>query len=786
MQAQVIEIQDEAGNPVPAAVIQNDAGVARMTDFDGRIVLDSLIREGDTLKVRSLGYGSRSVAMPQPNLDMQIQLSTESVALSEVVVSSVQPLREMASATTVNRMSASEITQEVPSNAATLLWRSGQVHVQQSQQGGGSPVLRGFEANRILLVVDGVRMNNAIYRSGHLQNAMTVDPFVLATTEVLHGAGSVQFGSDALGGVIHYRTRSPRWDDGSRARGQLGWSSAGRSPVFHADAEATRGKWGFLTSVTHRRFGDLRMGRWRPHGDSLWGQVPYQVITGVAGTEVVDSAGINPDPHVQWGTGYDQTDVLQKVRYGTKWQHVELNLQHSTSSNVPRFDRLNDLASDGGPKWAQWDYGPQRRTLLSARFRSPVRFLGNVSLTTAWQQVDESRLKSRFGSQDREVQEERVTVASASLDIDRVIRRWQTAYGIQWSSNTVGSNAWMERRADGLRLDTPALTRYPNGGSNMGSLAAYASGSRRWNHWSLKCAGRYNRGWLGADFLPQSGLELPFNQVSYNRGALTGSTTLRWSPISRMGLHSSLSTAFRNPNVDDVGKVRAKDGFAVLPADDLKPERLLSAELGGHWRSANGRWSAMASGFLTGLRDAIVPVDTALTSSSGATISTIVVEGDTNLIQVNANIGRATISGSQWEVQHRLESGWRLRATANFTRGQAADDGTPLSHIPPMFGRFSAERSWEWLTVETHCLWSGRKALEGYGPGSTDNLAESLPDGNPGWWTVGTDFQGRLTERTTVSFGVHNILDRHYKVFASGISAAGRDFRFGIRWAPAG
>jgi hemoglobin/transferrin/lactoferrin receptor protein len=272
--------------------------------------------------------------------------------------------------------------------------------------------------------------------------------------------------------------------------------------------------------------------------------------------------------------------------------------------------------------------------------------------------VDESRLKSRFGSQDREVQEERVTVASASLDIDRVIRRWQTAYGIQWSSNTVGSNAWMERRADGLRLDTPALTRYPNGGSNMGSLAAYASGSRRWNHWSLKCAGRYNRGWLGADFLPQSGLELPFNQVSYNRGALTGSTTLRWSPISRMGLHSSLSTAFRNPNVDDVGKVRAKDGFAVLPADDLKPERLLSAELGGHWRSANGRWSAMASGFLTGLRDAIVPVDTALTSSSGATISTIVVEGDTNMIQVNANIGRATISGSQWEVQHRLESGW--------------------------------------------------------------------------------------------------------------------------------
>ena len=784
--SQVIQVQDEDGNPVPAAVIRNDVGEVRMTDLEGRLELDSLIRKGDTLQVRSMGFGEQSLPMPTRNVSTTVSLSSEAVNLSEVVVASGLPQREIAAATTMSTITADMVSREVPSNAATLLWRSGQVHVQQSQQGGGSPILRGFEANRILLVVDGVRMNNAIYRSGHLQNAMTIDPFTLASTEVLHGAGSVQYGSDALGGVIHYHSRSPRWETGSRARGLMQYSSAAQSPTIHADAEVTRGKWAFLTSVTHRRYGDLRMGSWRPHGSDDWGRIPWTVHSQTQGNVVLDSAGINPDADIQPGTGFDQTDVLQKVRLGGAERHVELNVQHSTTSNVPRFDRLNDAADDGGPKWAQWDYGPQRRTLISARFRGRVQRLGMVSLTAAWQQVEESRLKARFGSQEREVQKEQVSVASVAFDVDRYIRRWQTSFGAFWSGDRVNSEAWMERRADGLRVATPALTRYPNGGSEMGAVAAYAGASRRWNTFFFQGATRYTRGWLTADFYDQPGLDLPFEAVSYNRGALTGSATVRWMPVQRMGLHAVLSTAFRNPNVDDVGKVRAKDGYAILPSDGLRPERLASAELGGRWRSANGKWTGTASGFFTGLRDAIVPVDTVLSWAGGQTVSTIVVEGDTNLIQVNANIGRASISGSQWQVGYRAESGWRFRGTANFTRGRDAVNGGPLAHIPPLFGRLSGERSWDWLTLEAHVLWSGRKGLDRYGPGTTDNLAETLPDGNPGWWTVGSNLEGRLTERTTVSLGIHNILDRHYKVFASGISAPGRDIRCGIRWAPAG
>lgn len=792
LNAQVIEVQDEEGNPVPAAVIWNDIGTARVTDLNGRLQLDSLMLEGDTLEIRSLGFGSRAVAMPERAADVAVQLSAESVNLSEVVVASVEPARHTMGAETVSRISARTIATQVPSNAATLLWESGQVMVQQSQQGGGSPMLRGFEANRILLVVDGVRLNNAIYRSGHLQNALTVDPFAVAGVEVRHGAGSVQFGSDALGGVIHYRTRSPSWTPGSAVRAQTGFSSASRSPLFHADAEVTGRRFASFTSVTHRRYGDLRMGRWRPHGDAQWGIVPWVVRTEMDGQTVLDVADSNAVTHLQPATGYDQTDVVQKFRFGGWERHVELNLQHSTGSNVPRFDRLNDAGADGGPKWAQWDYGPQRRSLASLRFRSSIRGLGNVTLTPYWQRVEESRLKARFGSQEREVQDEQVDVLGVQLDIDRQLGSWNVSYGAHWDHHRVHSEAWMENRADARRLENPVLTRYPNGGSTMGSLSAYGGLNRRWNRWQLQGAARYTRGWLEARFDPQEGFPMPatgvgfspFTEVGYNRGALTGSATARWIGHSRWGGHAALSSAFRNPNVDDVGKVRAKDGYVIIPADSLSPERLYSAEVGGFWRTRDLKLTLQGSGFATVLMDAIQAVDTAYVATNGETIETLVAEGDTNRIQVNANIGRAFIRGVQWQTVYRAGDGWRFRATLNLTRGRSAS-GEPIAHIPPAFGMLAAGRSGEWLTVNAQLRWSGRKRVEDYGPGTTDNLAEATAEGNPAWWTAGVDLDARLTERTTFSIGVHNLLDRHYKVFASGISAPGRDWRIGLRWRPA-
>ncbi|NJN34367.1 MAG: TonB-dependent receptor plug domain-containing protein [Saprospiraceae bacterium] len=85
--------------------------------------------------------------------------------------------------------------------------------------------MRGFEASRVLLVVDGVRMNNLIYRSGHLQNAITVDQNMLDRVEVLFGTASTVYGSDALGGVVHFFTKKPLLNAQKRQRFFQIWHS---------------------------------------------------------------------------------------------------------------------------------------------------------------------------------------------------------------------------------------------------------------------------------------------------------------------------------------------------------------------------------------------------------------------------------------------------------------------------------------------------------------------------------------------------------------------------------
>ena len=116
------------------------------------------------------------------------------------------------------------------------------------------------------------------------------------------GPSSVLYGSDALGGVVQFVTRQPGFSpSGLEVEGKVlgqgstvngGWAGHG-----HVSVKAP--KWGALTSVSRRAFGELRMGTWRAHGDSTWGRVPWLVER----IEGRDTLVANPDPNVQSLTG---------------------------------------------------------------------------------------------------------------------------------------------------------------------------------------------------------------------------------------------------------------------------------------------------------------------------------------------------------------------------------------------------------------------------------------------------------------------------------------------------
>ena len=108
-----------------------------------------------------------------------------------------------------------------------------------------------------------IRLNNAIYRSGHLQNAITIDPNSIERVEVIYGSSSVGYGSDALGGVVHYYTKTPKINNGQPMQSTVSsnYNSAQNAFIQHFETEASFKQWASFTSLTYSDYGDILMGK---------------------------------------------------------------------------------------------------------------------------------------------------------------------------------------------------------------------------------------------------------------------------------------------------------------------------------------------------------------------------------------------------------------------------------------------------------------------------------------------------------------------------------------------
>jgi hemoglobin/transferrin/lactoferrin receptor protein len=213
----------------------------------------------------------------------------------------------------VSLINAKKTELDLPQTSADLLYYGGGVRIQKSQGAGGSPVIRGFEANRVLLVIDGVRMNNAIYRSGHLQNVITIDPYALERTEIIFGPSSVGYGSDALGGVVHFYTKTPKINNEKiwTLSGVSSYNTVLNHNVNNFSAEFSGKKWASFTSFSYSDFGNIIMGSKRNHGFKNWGLNKYFLEI----NNLNSHNHLNKNSEIQTNTGYSQIDFLQKLNF---------------------------------------------------------------------------------------------------------------------------------------------------------------------------------------------------------------------------------------------------------------------------------------------------------------------------------------------------------------------------------------------------------------------------------------------------------------------------------------
>ena len=674
-----------------------------------------------------------------------------------------------------------------PATTADMLQSTGQINVQKSQMGGGSPVIRGFEANKVLLVLDGVRMNNAIYRSGHLQNAITVDPNALLNTEVSFGPASVVYGSDALGGVVHFHTKDPllaiQDSNVVTANAMARYASATNERTGHVDFNIGLKRIGFFTSVTATEFGDLKMGEVRTHGyDSLG------LIFDYASREGDDDLMIsNPDPSVQVGSGYQQLDLLQKVLYQANDNtELILNLQMSTSTEVPRYDVLNDYDGDE-LKWAEWYYGPQNRFMgaFEVRFSENKKIYDKGNIVMAVQRLNEDRVKRRFGREDRFYNEEEVFVYSLNLDlVKRIDSSASFSYGLEATHNDVTSIAYSTNILNDER--TAAATRYPDGGSTLSTAAAYLNYKKELNpKLRIDLGTRYSFTTMQSSFLDTTFVTLPFDAINIDNGALTGSAGLVWRPDSSWQISTVVSSGFRNPNVDDYGKVFEKNGLVTVPNADLLPEFAYNGEIGiaktflldaGSYDEARSYIKVHGIAWYTLLQNAIVRRDYQLNGADSLSF-----EGDLARIVTNTNATEANIYGVSFHMKAKLNENWSTSGSINYTIGRDQTDDVPLGHIPPLFGRLGVNWTQGRFDANVYSLFNGWKDIEDFAPDGVDNEEETTLDGTPAWYTLNMHLSYELHPKIKAQIGCNNLLDHHYKTFASGISAPGRNFIVALR-----
>ena len=693
-------------------------------------------------------------------------------------------------------------------NMGDLLMSTGNVFVQKSQQGGSSPVIRGFEASRVLLVVDGVRMNNAIYRSGHLQNIITIDQNILERVEVLQGPSSTLYGSDALGGAVHMITRDPKLSVDGKKRNLASnvltrFSSMNNEKTIHADFNVGGKKWGALTSVTISDFGDMKMGKKDRKGFEGFGTRPFyiQPFNGVNGDTILK----NDNDRVQRFSGYSQTDFLQKIlfRQNDKNNHV-LNFQLSTSSDVPRYDRLQDIRN-GTLRFASWYYGPQERRMLSYHFNhlSNTGFFQEYNAIASYQDIEESRITREYKRYDRlDKRIENIKVGGLTLDARRKTKKDEIVTGIDVQLNNVRS---VGIRTNMLTNETSALdSRYPNGKNKMNLAALYVQHLRkiRDGKWVLNEGLRYQYSNLYSSISDNSFFQLPVTEARQRNSALTGNIGLIYNAKKGSRIRVGYASGFRSPNIDDLSKIFESSTAAkqvVVPNPDLRPEFTHNLDLGLN-QSFGTFLSLEISVFHTRFRNAIVKAPFQLNGQDS-----ILYYNVKSQVLASQNVNKAIVYGGSIELKTNWGKHWKASGSFNFVKGSFETDpnvpislyqrqanGTyalvkkntnskPLDHIPPSFGKLSLGYEKDKWYGELFLIYNGWKKLDEYNPDGEDNAQYATAQGTPAWQTWNLKAGYNIRKSVQLQIACENILDLNYRYFASGFSAGGRNFLISLR-----
>jgi len=655
----------------------------------------------------------------------------ENRALESVIVTATrieQSVLDVAEAVSV--IDNEEITRQAPELLAEMFRGMPGAFYQQTTPGQGVPIIRGLKGSQVLHLVDGIRLNNALFRDAPNQYLGLVDAYATERTEVIRGSAPSLYGADAMGGVVHVLSSEPDFDS-------LDWSATGRlygaynsgDSSLIGRAEAAVGRSGSVLSggITYQDHGDRRVG-----GGETVGPSGYRV---------------------------DAADLKWRQRVGDRGE-LMVAAQYLEQPSTPRADELVPGYGQDTPSSEQYFFRPNRRDFLHARYRlaSDSRWFRRFEAHLARQTIDDDRLTQDYGSTA-------IVREYNTSDLDALTLQFNTpwqgfgamaelVWGIELYRDTISSSRYRSETAADPGIPVPG--RFPDG-STMDSSAVYASNQWKWDRFSIDAGLRYSV----FDILLPAAPEAPL--VKLEPTDLTGDLHLGYEVAPGMHVVANLGRGFRPPNVFDLGTLGSRPGNRFnLPNPDLQPETLLSYDVG--IKLSTGRWLLEGFAWYADYRDKI----------SSRLTGDVTPEG--RLVVRSDNLSEARLYGVETGVRYLAGPDFEVYAVFNLTRGEESNfngEKTPADRIPPLNGRLGL--AWEPLgpwRFEPYIDFAGSQNR--LSPRDMEDPRID-PEGTAGWATLNLVASWQASDRATLGLKLQNLGDRNYREHGSGIDAAGRN-----------
>jgi outer membrane receptor protein involved in Fe transport len=600
------------------------------------------------------------------------------------------------------------------------------VFVQSTTPGQASPFIRGLTGSSVLSLIDGMRLNHAMYRSAPNQDLALVDPYMIESISVLYGPNSVRYGSDALGGVVYARTRQPHLgEDDVKARGIVRYDTADLMRVAHSHVEATSEKFGAIVGASAQDTGNRVVGG----SSQRLGNSGYSSYSGFM------NFAVEPTAH----------------------HRTNLSVQYLRQPETPRFDELVPGFGQDEPSSAEFFFKPNER--FASHLEQIVKnvnssIIDEASFDFSYQRIRDDRQQRNFDSvvQTNEENRSQMFEVAANADLS-ITEATKVSYGLDGSHDTISSS----------RLETDLDTessefvepRFPDD-STRGTVGIYSFvESEVVEDLSLSAGARYSHIRLKlAETAATNTSRFSINDVSWSTG-------LRYAIVEDVDFVSSISRGFRAPNVFDMGALGPRPGNRFNVANtSLDPEELYSYDVG--LQTKQERVAADIHFFLSQYNDKIASEATGETTADGRQV-----------VQ-SQNIAESITYGTESSLLVMLCEDFDLKGNVSWTWGENEIAGVEESgdRIPPLFGNTSLE----WRVVENVKLEPYLKfAREQSRLSARDQDDPRVnPEGTAGWLITGVSSSWEFKPGYTVAAALNNIGDKNYRVHGSGIDSPGR------------